>query len=184
MTPLGEAGGINLYDYVANNPINLFDPLGLVDCATLASLIANQENNIHGAIRSMSDINQMFNSTMETQDAAVTIEGLEAVLGGGVIKQEIAAYHTAPWTYQEGLKTAVIVGTLATAADETKNRVIGAGVQKLTGLDVFDPANTIAEKQEQMSENMSSSTYQTILGLQSQLASMLDLYNSNCKCKQ
>ncbi|MFZ1074594.1 MAG: RHS repeat-associated core domain-containing protein [Verrucomicrobiia bacterium] len=182
--PLGEAGGINLYDYVANNPINLFDPLGLVDCATLASLIANQENNIHGAIRSMSDINQMFNSTMETQDAAVTIEGLEAVLGGGVIKQEIAAYHTAPWTYQEGLKTAVIVGTLATAADETKNRVIGAGVQKLTGLDVFDPANTIAEKQEQMSENMSSSTYQTILGLQSQLASMLDLYNSNCKCKQ
>lgn len=27
--PIGEAGGINVYGYVANNPINLWDPLGL-----------------------------------------------------------------------------------------------------------------------------------------------------------
>lgn len=30
---------------------------------------------------------------------------------------------------------------IATAVDETKNRAVGAGVEKLAGLDVFDPAN-------------------------------------------
>ena len=32
--PIGEAGGLNLYDYVANNPINFYDPLGLYGYAT------------------------------------------------------------------------------------------------------------------------------------------------------
>jgi len=26
---IGEAGGLNLYDYVGNNPVNYYDPLGL-----------------------------------------------------------------------------------------------------------------------------------------------------------
>jgi RHS repeat-associated protein len=30
--PIGEAGGDNLYGYVANNPINLWDPYGLSPC--------------------------------------------------------------------------------------------------------------------------------------------------------
>ncbi len=29
--PIGEAGGDNLYGYVSNNPINLWDPYGLYD---------------------------------------------------------------------------------------------------------------------------------------------------------
>jgi RHS repeat-associated protein len=30
--PIGEAGGINLYGYVLNNPVNLWDPLGWEAC--------------------------------------------------------------------------------------------------------------------------------------------------------
>jgi RHS repeat-associated protein len=30
--PIGEAGGINLYAFVANNPVNRIDPLGLSAC--------------------------------------------------------------------------------------------------------------------------------------------------------
>ncbi|MBY0563494.1 MAG: hypothetical protein K2P58_04830 [Hyphomonadaceae bacterium] len=30
--PIGMAGGVNLYAYVANDPVNLVDPSGLLDC--------------------------------------------------------------------------------------------------------------------------------------------------------
>jgi RHS repeat-associated protein len=33
--PIGEMGGLNLYDYVGNNPVNLRDAFGLVDCDKL-----------------------------------------------------------------------------------------------------------------------------------------------------
>jgi hypothetical protein len=36
--PIGERGGINLYGYVGNNPINYFDPFGLDGAAALGAL--------------------------------------------------------------------------------------------------------------------------------------------------
>ena len=35
--PIAEAGGINLYGYVGNNPVNLVDPLGLFNPSTLGN---------------------------------------------------------------------------------------------------------------------------------------------------
>ena len=32
--PIGEAGGSNLYAMTSNNPVNLWDSLGLCDCGT------------------------------------------------------------------------------------------------------------------------------------------------------
>jgi RHS repeat-associated protein len=35
--PIGENGGINLYGYVVNNPVNYVDPLGLINWSTIGS---------------------------------------------------------------------------------------------------------------------------------------------------
>lgn len=45
--PISEAGGLNLYGYVANNPIDEVDPLGLL--AYVLSLSVNAEGGLMGA---------------------------------------------------------------------------------------------------------------------------------------
>ncbi|HTB80609.1 MAG TPA: RHS repeat-associated core domain-containing protein [Opitutaceae bacterium] len=42
--PAGENGGINLYDFVGNDPINAVDPLGLCGCAALQQQLAYAES--------------------------------------------------------------------------------------------------------------------------------------------
>lgn len=91
--PIGEQGGLNLYAYVRNNPINLFDPFGLTDCAALAAAIANQENNIYGAIQSMMGINQMFNSAENMQITALGGDFAYAALGGGGAAGELGEFN-------------------------------------------------------------------------------------------
>jgi RHS repeat-associated protein len=45
--PMGESGGINLYEYVHDNPVNRLDPLGLIDiCAGKTGVLGWICNNV------------------------------------------------------------------------------------------------------------------------------------------
>lgn len=59
--PLGERGGLNLYDYVGNNPINRFDRFGLqpVDVEPPSQGTYGAWNDVSG--RDLSDINNEMN---------------------------------------------------------------------------------------------------------------------------
>jgi RHS repeat-associated protein len=76
--PIEELGGINLYAYVGNNPINYIDPFGLTDCAALKAAIARMTGSIHGALHSMSDINQMFDSAQTSAGISLGISAIFA----------------------------------------------------------------------------------------------------------
>lgn len=183
--PLGEKGGINLYAYVANDPIDFIDPLGLFNCDAAAAAIGREESLINGALHSMSDINQMFNSAENMQITALGGEFAYAVMGGGSAAAELNEFNAVRFSrpaYNLAGVTSGIVFNEAIYAGLVD--VPNAAIANTTGLNILNPAEAVAEQENEMGQNMSESTYQTIRGLQAQLAGMLDLYNSNCKCKQ
>jgi RHS repeat-associated protein len=66
--PLGEAGGINLYGYVLNNPINAIDPLGLISSVLTGPPAAA------AAGWSAADIAATFGLTLAAAEALVKAE--------------------------------------------------------------------------------------------------------------
>ena len=72
--PIGEAGGINLYSYVANNPTNWIDPLGLINWSQVRT----------GAITSTVAVGSMVAGaalTASTAGAGVVVGGVGMVSG-------------------------------------------------------------------------------------------------------
>lgn len=124
--PIGEAGGINLYQAMNNNPLSYVDPLGLVNCAFLASAIAHQEYNIRGAIRSMSDFNKQFANSRASSLYSLEESGafaLYSLAGLGVSLTENAAKNA---TYAVQVSRGTIpVGVIG--ANTTGGSVVLAG---------------------------------------------------------
>ncbi|MGB8371200.1 MAG: RHS repeat-associated core domain-containing protein [Verrucomicrobiia bacterium] len=182
--PIQENGGINLYGFVRNNPINLFDQLGLVDCGALAGMIGRMDNLIDNAIRSMSDINQMFEDSINNARWSERVEIGSAVLGGLGVGKELIAYNASTFKAAGGVAGATASATFGYIVGEAETQIPSQAFNAATGWNPLDLTGSVAEKENEMGNNMSSSTYQTIRGLQGQLANMMDMYKQNCPCKK
>ena len=179
-----------------NSPLNMFDALGLAafrllsyenltDCQNLEAAIAKMTGMIDKAIPSMSDINQMFNSAKNMQIVAGIGELSYAFVGGYTMYDELAAYEAATFKVGAGgLGGAASGGAFTVIADEATLRIPNALPKGISHLNLLNLAETAAEQDEEIAENMSASTYETIRGLQVQLANMMNMYQQNCPCKK
>jgi predicted HTH transcriptional regulator len=64
--------------------------------------------------------------------------------------------------------------------DETKDHMIGWTSVTVSGWNLLNVDETMAEREEKMAETMSETTYQTIQELQNVLRTMIDTYNADC----
>ena len=194
--PIQEKGGLNLYRFVMNSPLGVFDPLGLdvfrllsyenlTDCQNLEAAIAHMTGMIDKAIPSMSDINQMFDNAQYMQDVGLGGEFAYAGMGGGAAAvglHEFNIVRASRTAYKLGGVTSSIV--FDQIGEKTITDIPNAGVNSLTHINILNPADGVAEKENEMGRNMSESTYETIRGLQVQLANMMSMYQQNCPCKK
>jgi len=202
--PLQEHGGMNLYAYVQNNPINAIDPLGLAPlkldifklysvqiaehdehCKTLAASINHMETLTDNALPSLSDVGDVFDNAEYMQDWALFGEFLYAVMGGGAAAKELHEFNLVRASrpvYNLGGVTASIV--FGQAIEKASTDLPNNGFAAVSGINVLNPADTVAEWEEELGKDMSESTYQTIRGLQEQLANMMGEYRQDCPCKK
>jgi RHS repeat-associated protein len=115
--PIGEWGGVNLFQFVCNDPANMVDFLGLVDCAALKRAIARMTADARDAIHSLNDADDMFREAMVQQkwgfyvgDVAggvATVDSLVKDLAASAIRTAphlIPAADGTMWTVTKGGK--------------------------------------------------------------------------------
>ncbi|MDE3067536.1 MAG: DNRLRE domain-containing protein [Verrucomicrobiota bacterium] len=212
--PIGFGGGdANLYTYVANDPLNLIDSLGLMDCNFAQGIIAHMEGLITGAIQSMGaggPIQEVAHNADRMWLLAAAGEVAQGISTIGFLASDLVA--STPALFQQGGKEYVISArglarakgtstyyyTLRRAVAKQKqvgvetaeieagtdlaNDVVSGGASQLTGLpiDIMNEAEAVSEREVEMANEMSASTYHTVRHLQGQLAGMLNTYKKNC----
>jgi hypothetical protein len=135
---------------------------------SLASLTASLSEN---AAKNATYALQVSKGTIPVGVIGPSTTGGSVVLSGSGIAGPVSAANVG----------AGVIGAQEAGQDigqEAASR-LSTGVQR-----VLDPYGRLADVQNETGAEMSASTYQTILGLQSQLGGMLSLYNSSCGCKK
>jgi RHS repeat-associated protein len=238
--PLGQAGGANLYGFVYNSPVNLFDPFGLIDCNALAAGINHQENTIDKAIQSMGDINNMYRSSYKMSQLALEGELSQAAFAGGYLMYEMAyknaavALAKAPlvrtatgeiWRdvtgraviavarkhktkffkegtveyqkffdrmaeekvgedFDQGIETMYDEGFMEISKKAVASEAEIANDDNSISWNFLNEAEGAAEKENELGNDMSESTSETISDLQMQLAEMLQKQSTCCQNAQ
>ena len=155
--PIGENGGLNLYGYVGNNPVNLLDPLGLCDCDKLLSRLqilmrasGGMESDLNGQIG-----NEMFGETVSTSQMVVS-EGLEAGVAVGAaweIGATAVAENVQPWLGLGGKTMSDYAGVSNQATvNEVKRDALGHGAAKLAQVGAVSAADSLSSSYADSSE--------------------------------
>ena len=201
---------INYIDPWGLEPFRLLTTF--VDCDALGAAIDHMEKTIRNAIYSMGDINQISQSAYNWEYGAALGYAAELIPAGYSLAENAVATEATQFTSggvdyvvsARGLVrargTSTFYYTLRTAAANRANGALASGATTIITTDVKEMASQSAESwspmlnanpiqglvnaQNEMAENMSDTTFQTIMGLQDQLSDMMDKYQQNCPCKK
>jgi len=194
---MGEDGGINLYGYVANNPINLIDPLGLdpCDCAKLKARIGllNQEFN-SGTAALRDQLNFQYDSALTLYGIDRAIDTASGVTGGAVgsaVKGAVLARGAAAASgtlvgqlAQNGMLTRVgttAVGRAMNAGEAwAKFGVYGTVAGGVTKQAVKIPGRIGTNGVRDQIQNTADSLDAYLSGLAGTLSGLRRQYQSNC----
>jgi RHS repeat-associated protein len=113
--PIGENGGLNLYGYVGNDPIDSFDPFGLFSCDELRAMLAHQMDSLRGATDDANDLQTQLASIGNASELRAALLRSSTVLAGGATALSgfplfgFAGLGSTPW----------VVGTASTTTTTT-----------------------------------------------------------------
>jgi len=185
--PIGEQGGINLYHFNWNDPIDWIDPLGLnpccpggnpIDCGQLSSAISSLSQEVRNLITQMGALGAEFEGAVNIAAAGLAIElGLAATGVSGIKSVGQRAFKK---TVSQANKRASSGGAAFSRADvrvadqaglnaargSAKKSLGTAAVTAALGVSVAGAANMVANARIDSADQKSQNLFNTIKGLQ------------------